>query len=202
MVGGPAGADLLVGRDDELDVLRAAFDAAAGGRPTIVLVMGDAGIGKTRLADEAAVLARGAGMRVLRGEADAATRQPMELWRAVYRALDVPPAADPSLPAEERRWEHLEALSGADPSMSAPTVSDVPVLILEGAFDAATAPGWVDLVTPGLARSQYVEFPFTGHSVLGRSTCSVSVMGAFLDQPTQPVDGSCAARTELTFVTD
>ncbi|MDM0069653.1 alpha/beta hydrolase [Variovorax sp. J31P207] len=31
----------------------------------------------------------------------------------------------------------------ADPSVSAPVVSDAPVLILEGMFDAATAPAWV-----------------------------------------------------------
>ena len=30
----------------------------------------------------------------------------------------------------------------ADPSVIAPTVSDVPVLILEGDVDAATAPEW------------------------------------------------------------
>jgi hypothetical protein len=107
-----AGIDLLVGRDEELATLRAAFDAAAEGWPTIVLVIGEAGIGKTRLADEAAAMARAAGMRVLRGEADASVREPMELWRGVYRALDLTLASDPSLPAEERRWEYLESLAG------------------------------------------------------------------------------------------
>jgi predicted ATPase len=106
-------ADVLVGRDGELAALRAAFDTAAAGRPTIVLLTGEAGIGKTRLTDEAAVLARAAGMRVLRGEADAAARRPMELWRGVCRALAVAPANDPGLPAEERRWEQLETLADA-----------------------------------------------------------------------------------------
>ena len=106
-------AGVLVGRDDELTMMRAALDAARSGRPTIVLVMGEAGIGKTRLADEAAVMARADGMRVLRGEADASRREPMELWRGVYRSLGVEPVSDPSLPAEERRWEHLESLSDA-----------------------------------------------------------------------------------------
>ena len=109
----PPGAEVFVGRDRELAALRAAFDAAAAGRPTIALLVGEAGIGKTRLADEAAVMARAAGMRVLRGEADAAARQPMELWRGVYRSLDLVPAVDPALPPEEHRWEHLESLAGA-----------------------------------------------------------------------------------------
>jgi hypothetical protein len=103
----------LVGRDDELMMLQAALDAARSGRPTIVLLTGEAGIGKTRLADEVALTARAGGMRVLRGEADASRREPMELWRGVYRELGVEAVSDPSLPAEERRWDHLESLSDA-----------------------------------------------------------------------------------------
>ena len=87
----------------------------------------------------------------------------------------------------------------ADPAVSARIVSDVPVLILEGTFDAATAPEWVDVITPDLKNAQVVSFPFTGHSVLGKSTCAPSIMAAFLDNPTKPVDQTCAAQTTLTF---
>ena len=73
------------------------------------------------------------------------------------------------------------------------------MLILEGTFDAATAPEWVDLITPDLKNSQVVAFPFTGHAVLGKSTCALSIMTAFLDNPTKPVDHTCAAQTTLTF---
>lgn len=109
----PPGEAGLVGRDAELAVVETAFDTAAGGRPTVFLLTGEAGIGKTRLADQAATSARAAGMRVLRGEADIAVRQPMELWRGVYRALGNVPMSDPALPAEERRWEYLETLADA-----------------------------------------------------------------------------------------
>jgi pimeloyl-ACP methyl ester carboxylesterase len=87
----------------------------------------------------------------------------------------------------------------AAPGLSAPIVSNVPVLILEGAFDAATAPEWIDLITADLKKSQLVAFPFTGHSVLGKSKCALSIMAAFLDSPTKPVNQTCAARTKLTF---
>jgi hypothetical protein len=90
---------------------------------------------------------------------------------------------------------------GSDPAMSAPTMGDVPVLILEGALDAATAPEWVDIIRPGLTRSQYVEFPFTGQSVLDEHTWAMTIMNAFLADPTRPVDPAPAARTTLTFVT-
>ena len=87
------------------------------------------------------------------------------------------------------------------PAVSARIVSDVPVLILEGTFDAATAPEWVDLITPDLKSSQFVAFPFTGHSVLGKSKCATSIVAAFLDHPTKPVDPTCAVQTTLTFTT-
>ena len=47
-------AGALIGRQEELADLQAAFEAARSGRPTIALLTGEAGIGKTRLADEAA----------------------------------------------------------------------------------------------------------------------------------------------------
>ena len=87
----------------------------------------------------------------------------------------------------------------ADPSVAAPIVSDVPVLILEGAFDAATAPDWVELITPDLKSSQVVPFPFTGHGVLGKSRCAVTIVSAFLDDPRKPIDPSCAARITVDF---
>lgn len=89
----------------------------------------------------------------------------------------------------------------AAPSVGARIVSDVPVLIIEGSMDAATAPHWVDMVTPDLRNSQVVPFPHTGHSVLGKSACSLSLMSAFLDDPKRVVDSSCVAQTLVTFDT-
>jgi len=50
-------SDRLVGRDAELSELRAALSAAAAGRPSLVLLAGESGVGKTRLLGE---LSRGA----------------------------------------------------------------------------------------------------------------------------------------------
>ena len=94
-------------------VLQASLDTARSGRPGITLVVGEAGIGKTRLVDEGAVIARAAGTRVLRGDADRTSREPMELWRGVHRALGVEPFRDLTVPAEVRRWDHVESLAEA-----------------------------------------------------------------------------------------
>jgi DNA-binding SARP family transcriptional activator len=60
-------AGLLVGRERELGTLGAALDDALAGRGGLVLLAGDPGIGKTRLADELASQAMQRGARVLLG---------------------------------------------------------------------------------------------------------------------------------------
>jgi predicted ATPase len=60
----PAIAPSFVGRDAHVAALTARLEHAFGGRESIVWVTGDAGIGKTRLAEEFATIARGRGARV------------------------------------------------------------------------------------------------------------------------------------------
>jgi len=56
----------LAGRDSEIGALRQAWDAAAGGRPGLVTIVGEAGIGKTALAEALAAEAAGDGGTILR----------------------------------------------------------------------------------------------------------------------------------------
>jgi DNA-binding CsgD family transcriptional regulator len=58
---------VLVGRSRELAMLTAALDAARGGRGSLVFVVGEAGIGKSRLVHETVSLADEWGVRVMRG---------------------------------------------------------------------------------------------------------------------------------------
>ncbi|MDQ2677410.1 MAG: AAA family ATPase [Actinomycetota bacterium] len=60
----PADRPLFVGRDRELDVLDHALRRAAGGEGTTVVISGEPGIGKTRLAEELVHSARPLGMAV------------------------------------------------------------------------------------------------------------------------------------------
>lgn len=59
--------DVLVGRSGSIDLLRTAIAGAAGGRAALVLIEGEAGIGKTRMADAAASVAREAAFDVALG---------------------------------------------------------------------------------------------------------------------------------------
>jgi DNA-binding CsgD family transcriptional regulator len=67
VMGGRVASPTFVGRVEELGVLEAAQGRAANGEPAVVLVGGEAGIGKTRLMAELADRRRAVGARVLVG---------------------------------------------------------------------------------------------------------------------------------------
>jgi len=83
----PATGPVFVGRERELRDLAQLLGQAADGRGSLVLLGGQAGIGKTRTAEELAALARRQGLRVLWGrchEGDGAP--PYWLWAEVLRS--------------------------------------------------------------------------------------------------------------------
>jgi predicted ATPase len=62
-----ATSPVIVGRAEQLAVLEAALDPSRPGGPSVVLVGGEAGVGKSRLVSEFAARARATGARVLTG---------------------------------------------------------------------------------------------------------------------------------------
>ena len=116
----------LVGRDRELAALTGWLDAPFGGR--VVLIGGQAGIGKTRLVTAVAERAASTGQRVLWGrttEHDGAP--PYWPWRSVLQplgfggALEDSEGADP----EAERFGRFEAISAALVGLD-----DAPVLVV------------------------------------------------------------------------
>jgi tetratricopeptide (TPR) repeat protein/KaiC/GvpD/RAD55 family RecA-like ATPase len=79
----------LIDRAKEMEVLRDAANSAIRGAGGIVLLHGEAGIGKTRLARELGAYAQSQGMRVLSGRCPALFRMdgvpPYVLWEEVIR---------------------------------------------------------------------------------------------------------------------
>jgi len=65
---------VLVGRDDEVAAITGALERAAAGRGGAVFVVGEAGLGKSRLVGEAEAVARAMGLTVLDGRAVAGER--------------------------------------------------------------------------------------------------------------------------------
>jgi DNA-binding CsgD family transcriptional regulator/tetratricopeptide (TPR) repeat protein len=85
----------MVGRDRELARVTRLLDHAVAGRGHLVLCTGEAGIGKTRLAEEVAALAAARGVPVVWARtADRGSSPPYGLWRTVLDDLAVRAADD------------------------------------------------------------------------------------------------------------
>ena len=82
----------LLDRDGETARMRAAVDACADGRSTVVEVTGDPGLGKTRLLNETAAAARAGGLTVLSGRASEYEQErPFAVVVAALRSRAEPP---------------------------------------------------------------------------------------------------------------
>ena len=79
------------GRAAETRILGEAVDRAASGRPMVVLIEGEAGIGKTRLLDEALQDARGRGMQVASGGPGSWSRPGRSAWWLARSGAPGPP---------------------------------------------------------------------------------------------------------------
>jgi DNA-binding SARP family transcriptional activator/tetratricopeptide (TPR) repeat protein len=128
----------FVGRDASLERLQRAWDRAARGRGSMLLVGGEAGVGKSRLLAEFAARAEAQGARVIAGTTAAPESQPYQsvvealrdalpllasakldpLWRTVLAEL-IPelhpgdPIAAPMLPPERAQARLFEAVARA-----------------------------------------------------------------------------------------
>lgn len=81
IVPAPRSSD-FVGRNNELDRLREAIDAASQGRGGVVLIAGEAGIGKSRIMEEATRYARARGIEALISRSDHEHSQvPYSVWK-------------------------------------------------------------------------------------------------------------------------
>ena len=77
----------LAGRDDEVARLRAVLDEAAAGRPAMVLVTGEAGVGKSRLVQELALDAFAQDFTVVTGQCSAEGAPLLWPFRAIVASL-------------------------------------------------------------------------------------------------------------------
>jgi DNA-binding CsgD family transcriptional regulator/tetratricopeptide (TPR) repeat protein len=89
-------SEVFVGRVRELEELQQVVDATRAGRGATVLVAGEAGIGKTRLASELAARARAAGFEILLGRAIdlVGAELPYQPFLEALRPLGEPRRAD------------------------------------------------------------------------------------------------------------
>ncbi len=83
--------------------------------------------------------------------------------------------------------------SGSAPDVEAePVVTDVPALLLAGAYDPITRPGNADVVAANLGNHVSFLFPNEGHGI-APTECGAELVAAFLAEPTAEPDSSCIA---------
>jgi pimeloyl-ACP methyl ester carboxylesterase len=116
------------------------------------------------------------------------------------RALpDFPDAVLSMLPQTPYVFSDCAAwnVPSAPPGLSNPTRSDVPVLLVVGAFDGITPPSFAEIAGRSLPNSRRLVFPDAGHAVFATSpVCFLTVMTSFLDQPAD-VNSSCVAAEQV-----
>lgn len=84
----------LIGRDAEVKELKDSLQSVIDGALKVFILRGDAGTGKTRLAQETLELSRKSGFRIAAGEAlSYAKRSPYLIWISILRRLMGLPAA-------------------------------------------------------------------------------------------------------------
>jgi DNA-binding CsgD family transcriptional regulator/tetratricopeptide (TPR) repeat protein len=129
--------DVFVGRARELGELEAALETVEAGVGATVLVAGDAGIGKTRLASELSTRAREAGFDVLVGRSIdlVGTELPYQPFVEALRPLGDPRQLDASARGSQLRVFETTLALLADRAASSPTL-----LVLEDLH-------WADLST-------------------------------------------------------
>ncbi len=116
----PAGR--IRGREAEMRSICAALDHAASGRPAIVLIEGEAGIGKSRLLAEAQAAARERGLQVATGRAEELEQsRPFGIMAAVFgcarSATDPRRAAIAGLLASQGAGDQGPVTVSSDPGL-------------------------------------------------------------------------------------
>jgi hypothetical protein len=114
----------FVGRATEtarLVELIAAVERGADRPVPAAVLVGEPGIGKTKLADEVAARTAARGWHVVRAEAEAGDQTPFAALVGLRRELGIDARVDPSLPGSEQRWEVLlqlvEAVASRGPTL-------------------------------------------------------------------------------------
>ena len=120
-----AAAHGFVGRDACLATLRACLERALEGRAGSAAIVGDAGLGKTRLAEELAALARGRGAHVLLARVHhTPPSPPLWPWSQLVSALARGPGGGAAVEPAAKALALLATAQGADfPTFEAVTMA-------------------------------------------------------------------------------
>jgi pimeloyl-ACP methyl ester carboxylesterase len=78
-----------------------------------------------------------------------------------------------------------------EPNNHAAVVSDIPALIMAGAFDPITPVAYAHQTAATLSRAHVFVFPGMSHGVIGGDACATKIVAAFLAAPETRPDVAC-----------
>lgn len=114
-----------------------------------------------------------------------------------YATALVEAALEPAI-AQCEVWD-VEEASSEDRE---PVTSEVPALVVTGAYDPVTPTAYGESVAEDFSAATVVEFAATAHDPLGSAPdeeCGAKILATFLSEPEAEVDGACAGAGKLTF---
>ncbi len=120
-----------------------------------------------------------------------------EAWEASVASID--PLLQNAFRTDIQEWNGLCSKWGArqlDIVENTPVTSDIPTLILNGAFDPVTPAKWGALAAETLSHSYNYTFPVDGHGV-DAETCSKKLFEAFIVDPMTVPDTTCLSKIPL-----
>lgn len=82
-------------------------------------------------------------------------------------------------------------MPGRDVSLYAPLISDLPIVVANGAWDPITPTPLAEYIMPGLSKGRLVEFPHAGHGPTRSLKCGGVFLNRFFDDPAAPLDMEC-----------
>jgi pimeloyl-ACP methyl ester carboxylesterase len=94
------------------------------------------------------------------------------------------------------RWPSGQASESA----AQPVWSDIPTLVLAGAYDNLTPVSWNKSAFVTLPNGVFVLAPMSGHGVIAYSACGQQLGHAFIADPSAPLDTACLADIEPQWV--
>jgi len=78
----------------------------------------------------------------------------------------------------------------------------VPTLLLAGDFDPAIPPDYPKRVARTLTAARLFAFPGVAHTPIDGGACPMSIVSAFIDDPTHEIDGACMSDMKVRFVSE
>ncbi len=92
--------------------------------------------------------------------------------------------------AEATQFCDVFDTGSAPESITEPVETDIPTLLLAGAYDPITPPSFATAIEAGFSNGQLAVLPHVGHAAVG-DDCGMEIALAFFSDPASQVDQSC-----------